>query len=245
MDQQSDNAMGTASGTSWVIAGTIVFRPLWSWAAPKTVEALDPEPPADGDQFRLFDGQEACTDLQPVSAAVQDPAPSSAEDDEEPAHEDLADPVVAAFVRFKLPPGPVPEPKGGDVEVDHAFDPIRLYDTLKNVYRALVNGLEKFQAVRVSSNVWRFEIGYRILASESGCSERSIPGAIKELAAHGYVLRHPDRCGGKHTSQYYVRQPEGMKGIFDAAGVNRARKLGDGKILLFRTADKSIKDDAK
>ena len=56
--------------------------------------------------------------------------------------------------------------------------------TLENVYRAFVNSFEKLHAVQVAEHIWRIEIGYKDLASASGCCVHSMAGTIQELANH-------------------------------------------------------------
>ncbi len=246
MDQQRENAVENSSKVYWVVEKTVVFRSAWSWDAPTTVKALGPEPPADGNQFRLFLDRVPRVNTQLVTGVAQNPTPGALkDDDEEPAHPDLEDPVVAAFVNFGLAKAELLTSKNGDVTVDHAFDPIGLYQTYKGIYVAFLHSVDKSEAVRVDEHVWRVEINYRELISDSGLSKRSLTDAIKMLKQLGYLLRHPEGWGGGHALRYYVRDPNGMKRIFDAAGVNRARKLGEGKILLFRAADKMTEADAE
>lgn len=151
----------------------------------------------------------------------------------EPAHEDLLDPVVKEFVAFSPKNLPAHDGRKSDVEVLSAFDPIRPYHTQNKIYSALLRSCLDPKAVWIAKGVWRVEISHSDLASAAHCCERSIADAIRNLAAHGYILRHPEKWGGGHSSQYYVRDDRGMTAILLAAGVKFARKVGKGEIKLF------------
>lgn len=246
MDQQSHSTTGTATVTvtTWVIAGTAYCLASWTWSGPTAPQQSAPEPPVRDGQYQQTGDDELRTVAPlPASRPEDDQATGSAESgDDEPAHEDLSDPVVAAFVGFLPADVPVHDGRKGDVEVRDAYVPLSLYDTHEHIYRALVQLCRQHNAVRIADGVWRVEIGYKALASEAGCSRRSICAAIAELAAHGYVLRRPEMCGGRHCSQYYVRDEAAMTIILQAEGVRYARKLGAGHIALYRTADE-VQDD--
>jgi hypothetical protein len=189
-------------------------------------------------QYQLFAYHELRAVPLPASQAQKDQGPLTAEsDNHDPAHEDLLDPVVARFVVFRLKNLPAHDGRKGDVEISNAYDAIRPYATQRRIYSALLTSCRGRNAERIVVGVWRVDISNSDLAAAAGCSERSVSNAIAQLAAHGYVLRDPEKCGGKHSSQYYVRDEEGMMAIFRAAGVKFARKIGKGEIELFRAAD--------
>lgn len=243
MEQQSDSTADTATVTAWVIAGTVVFRPVWSWAGPSCKSQSAPEPPVRDGQYQLFGDDELTAEsLQAFGAAEDAPVISAPDDHEEPAHEDLSDPAVAKFVAFRLPERPAHDGRKGDVEILNAYDAIRHYDTQRRIYSALLKSCRHRNAVRIAEGVWRVAITNSDLASAADCSERSTSDAIGKLAAHGYILRHPEKWGGAHSSQYYVRDEAGMMAIFRAAGVKFARKIGKGDIALFRAVDE-VQDD--
>lgn len=241
MEQQSDNTAGTA--TAWVIAGTVVFRTNWSWAGPSCKRQIALEPPVRNGQYALFADDELRAALPSASQAPKDQATVSAGcEDDEPAHEDLCDPAVAKFIAFSFEDLHVLTTEKGCVKIVNGYVPISPYDILTNIYSALIGLCRERNGEKIAEGVWRVDVGYKTLASAAGCSKRSIPDAIKELAAHGYVLRYPEKQGGGHSSQYYVRDEAGMMAIFRASRVKFARKKGEGHIELFRGADE-VKDE--
>jgi hypothetical protein len=196
-----------------------------------------------GGQPALFTEDELRAPALPVSQPKKDQAPVSAGNDEDqPIHEDLRDPVVQEFVDFKHKAALAVTPEKGDVKVENAYHAISPYVTLRRIYRALIRICRDRKAERIAECIWRIEVRNSDLATSANCSARSIFDAIRELAAHGYILRHPERWGGGHSSQYYVRDEAGMMTILQAAGVEYARKMGGGQIALFRVADE-VKDD--
>lgn len=243
MEQQTNNTAGITTQASWIIEGTVVFRLGWTWASRAPQKQSAPDPPALGERGGQFGHEGLHAPALPVSEAPEDQASASAGNDEdEPVHEDLRDHVVKEFVAFRHKDAPAVTPEKGDVKVTSAYHAISPYVTLKRIYRALIRICRDRKAERIAEGVWRIEVNHPDLAVAADCSERSISDAIPELAAHGYVLRHPEKWGGKHASQYYVRDEAGMMIIFQAAGVEYSRKMTGGHIALFRVADE-VKDD--
>ena len=149
--------------------------------------------------------------LQASQAPKDQATVSAGSGDDEPAHEELLDPVVARFVAFRLPKLPAHDGRKSDVKITNAYDAISPYLILKKVYSALIWTCINRNAEKIAKGVWRIDVGYKSLASAAECSKRSLSDAIQELAAHGYILRHPEKWGGGHSSQYYVREEAGMR----------------------------------
>jgi hypothetical protein len=244
MEQQTNTTAETTTQASWIIAGTVVFRLGWTWAGPSCERQSSPEPPVIGEQGELFgDDEELHAAPLPASGAQEDQAPLSAEsDDDQAANENLRDPAVARFVDFRLPTPPPHDGRKGDVKIADAYDAISLYGTLERIYRALIRLCRERHVEKITEGVWRIELGYSDLAPAARCSIGSIRSGIRVLAVHGYILRYPEKWGGGHSCQYYVRDEDGMMAIFRAAGVRFARKKGKGDIALFRAVDE-VKDD--
>jgi hypothetical protein len=196
-----------------------------------------------GGQPALFTEEELRAAPLPALQAPKDQATvSPASSDREPAHKDLLDPVVEKFVAFSLKNLPAHDGRKSDVKIADAYDAISLYGTLERIYRALIRFGRERHIEKITEGVWRIELGYSDLAPAADCSIGSIRSAIPVLAAHGYILRHPEKWGGGHSSQYYVRDDAAMMAILRAAGVKFARKDGKGGIALFREADE-VQDD--
>ena len=243
MEQQSDISAGTPTQASWIIEGTVVFRAGWSWAGPSRKMQSAPEPPVRDGQYQMFSDDELRAAPLQASRAPKDQATVSAgSGDDEPAHEGLLDPVVARFVAFRLPKLPAHDGRKSDVKITNAYDAISPYLILKKVYSALIWTCINRNAEKIAKGVWRIDVGYKSLASAAECSKRSLSDAIQELAAHGYIFRHPEKWGGGHSSQYYVREEAGMTAILQAAGVKFARKIGEGHVAFFRGADEVQND---
>lgn len=243
MEQQIHSTSGTATQASWIIEGTVVFLRSWTWAGPCCNKRSAPEPPVRDGQYQLFADKELREAPLPATGAQKDQATVSANnDDDELAHEDLCDPAVAKFVAFRHPELLAHDGRKGDVKIKNAYDAISPYDTIERIYCALIKVCRNLNAEKIAESVWRIELGYKELATAANCSIGSIRSAIPELAAHGYVLRYPEKWGGKHSSQYYVRDEADMMTILRAAGAKFARKMGEGHIALYRDADK-VPDD--
>lgn len=243
MQQQSHITAETTTQVSWIIGGTLVFRLGWTWAGPSPQKKNAPEPPVVGEQGGQFGHEGLHAPALPVSEAPEDQASVSAgSDDDELAHEDLRDPVVKEFVAFRYEDVQAVTPEKGDVRVTNAYHAISPYVTLKRIYRALIRICRERKGERIAEGIWRIEVNHPDLSAAADCSERSLFDAIPKLAAHGYVLRHPEKWGGKHASQYYVRDETRMMTILQAAGVEYSRKMGGGNIALFRAVDE-VKDD--
>ncbi|MGC9225102.1 MAG: hypothetical protein ACP5E2_14375 [Terracidiphilus sp.] len=243
MEQQTNSTAGTTTQAFWIIEGTVVFRQAWTWAGPSPQKQSVPEPPVRGGQYQLFADDELRAVPLPDSEAQKGQALVSAEsDDDEPAHEDLRDPVVARFVDFRLPTLQAHDGRKGDVRIAETYDAISPYLVLKKIYSALIWTCREQNAEKIAEGVWRIEVSHTDLASAADCSARSIRDATRELAAHGYILRHPEKWGGGHSSQYYVRDDAEMMTILRAAGAKFARKMGQGHIKLYRPADE-LQDD--
>jgi hypothetical protein len=241
MQEQSAKAAENAIEASWVVDRTLVFQVGWSWAATRTVKPLGP--PADGNQCRQFPDPVPHSDPPMGTGVVLSPAPATLKEDHaEPRHPDLEYPVVADFVNFGLKNVPAVTPEKGDVKVTNAYNAISPYVTLKEIYKALIKICRDRKAETIAKGIWRIEVNHRDLVAATSFSERSISDALPELAAHGYILRHPEKWGGKHASQYYVRDVVPMTTILQAAGVEYSRKMGGGHIALFRVVDE-VKDD--
>lgn len=243
MEKHNNSTAGTTTVSAWVVANTVVFRLGWTWAGPSPQKQSAPEPPVRGEQGGQFGHEGLHAPPLPVTEALEDQALVSAgSGDRKPAHEDLLDPDVEKFVAFRYKDVPAVTPEKGDVKVTNAYHAISPYVTLKQIYRALIKICRDRNAERIAEGIWRIEVNYPDFAIAAQCSARSISDAIPELAAHGYVLRHPEKWGGKHASQYYVRDEAGMMTILQAAGVEYSRKMGGGHIALFRLVDE-VKDD--
>ncbi len=243
MQQQSHITTETTTQAAWIIGGTVVFRLGWTWADPSRQQQSAPEPPVLGERGGQFGHEGPHAPALPVSEAPEDQASVSAgSDEDEPVHEDLRDHVVKEFVAFRHEDAPAVTREKRDVKVTSAYHAISPYVTLKRIYRALIKICRDRKAERIAGSIWRIEVNHPDLAAAAHCSERSISDAMPELAAHGYILRHPEQWGGGHGSQYYVRDEDGMMTILQAAGVEYSRRMGGGHIALFRVADE-VKDD--